>query len=316
MLRLFLGLLGVFALTAPARADFIITPFIVSLLTTVGVSATVAAALAPVIVTGVLVGASLLLAKRPKVPEPSDGKVLVKSATPPKQWGVGTSRNTGALSAAKIAGSTSYRVQAVHAGRISRFRHFYANEDRLEFAADHLGPAIPDPGPGYVRMPGAYTGRYMGDETSDRNLAIDWRLGLPTETPYAQMVAALPGSWTAAHRGDGVASFLSIAETPDDKSFSRRFPNGRPNMSAVGDWTIAWDPRDPAQLRNDPATWKFSDNPFVLTLDYFCSHPHGYRRPLELVFDQTADYWIAAMDACDEAVPIGTGGTEIGRAHV
>lgn len=314
MLRVIAGLLSLLMLTEPARADFVVTPFIVSLLTSAGVAAATATAvagtIASILVTGALIGVSLLLAKRPKLPEPSDGKILVKSAVPPKQWGVGTSRQVGALIISEMAGSTSYDVQAMHSGRISAYVRFYVGDDLVEFASDPYSPALPNPGPGYVRLPGPYSGRYMGDSPDEKDLEIDWRLGLPTETPYAKLVSALPGVITANHRGDGIATVLAIAQTPSDKSFSRRFPNGLPRVSAVADWTIAWDPRDPDQVRTAPETWKFSENPFVLLLDFYLHHEAGFKRSHELVYEPTSEYWIAAMDVCDELVPIGTGGTE------
>ena len=316
MLLIIVGLLALLGFTGPASADPIVTPLVVSLLgttlagTTIVGTLTVGALVSSIIVTGALVGVSLLMAKRPKLPEPQDGKILVKSAAPDKQWGVGTSRQVGALIASEMAGSTSYDVTAVHSGRISRFVRFYVGEDVVEFAESSTGPAIPNPGPGFVRLPGSYKGRYMGDDLSERDLYIDWRLGLPIETAYAKMVEALPGVWTENHRGDGVATILAIAKTPKDKAFQRRFPNGLPRVSAVGDWTIAWDPRDPEQIRTDPATWKFSDNPFVLLLDFYVHHEAGFHRPVASVYEPTSEYWIAAMDVCDELVLKADGGFE------
>lgn len=128
MLRFCLGLLAALAWATPARADFVITPFIVSLLTAAGVSATAATVAASIIVTGALVGAALLLAKRPKVPEPSDGKVLTKSAIPPKQWGVGTSRTCKDQCQARKQHRYLQARAHVPAPRMSRLRHVAAGQ--------------------------------------------------------------------------------------------------------------------------------------------------------------------------------------------
>ncbi|GBD48108.1 hypothetical protein [Methylopila sp. Yamaguchi] len=280
-----------------------------AVLATIGVSSATAGAaflgttlagfVGSTILSGVLLGAQLLLAEKPKVPEPADGKQSMKQALPPAIYGYGRDRNGGAYAAYKSKGAKSYDVIAFHQGEIDGYETFYLHDDIVTFDA------------GQVDGPVNYgKGRYRGYIPPDLIVQIFWRRGLRTETPYSQMVSALPNAWTPDHRGDTIASALLLTDTPSEKQYTKRLPFGLPRLSVVARWQRCWDPRDPTQIETDPTTWKWTRNPFVCLLNFYCHCPAGYGRPVGRVYAPVAAYWRAAMDKCDEEVLRGDGTVE------
>lgn len=255
------------------------------------VGATAATLVGTTILSGVLIGAQLLLAEKPKVPEPADGKQTLKQALPPAIYGYGRDRNGGAYAAYKMKEGTSYDVYAFHQGEIDGYETFYLHDDAITFDTGQVDGGV-----------NAADGVKYRRAEDDPTVRIFWRTGLPTETPYSQMVSALPNAWTPDHRGDGIASALLIVKTPSEKQFSKRLPFGLPRLSVVGRWQRCWDPRDPTQIESDKTTWKWTRNPFVCLLNFYCHSPAGYLRPVSRAYAPVAAYWRAAMDKCDEEV--------------
>lgn len=86
----------------------------------------------------------------------------------------------------------------------------------------------------------------------------------------------------------------------------QRWPNGRPEVEVEADWSVVWDPRDPAQDPDDPATWTFSDNQALCLLDAIRRNPMR-RRPLRQI---DVPSFVRSADVADEAVPVRGGGSE------
>ncbi|WP_020178094.1 hypothetical protein [Methylopila sp. M107] len=280
---------------------------ILSTLGATAVSATTATLVGSVVIAGALTGAQLLLAPKPDIPKPQDGKIMLKQAVPPAIYAYGRCRISGAYLAYELKGSTSYDVIALHQGEIDGFERFYLNDDLVVFSTT----TIEGPGDGSVdgpvRMPGPFTGRYMGNSIFEKRVSIYWRKGATPSPHYQRLAEALPEVWTDDHRADGIATLLLICQMDDAKTFPRRYPFGLPKPSVVARWRCCWDPRDPMQDHDDPSSWKFSDNPIVCLLDFYCHHEAGYLRPVQEVYLKRAAWWIAAMNLCDDLRPKADG---------
>jgi hypothetical protein len=266
----------------------------------VTITATAAATLGNLVVAGALVGAQLLLAPKPDIPKPQDGKVSLKQTIPPPIYGYGRHRIAGPRNVFEMVGSTAYVGMPFHQGLIDGVEKFYLHDDAVEF----------DPGQvdGPVLMPSA-SGRYRGDGLDEKDISIYWRLGLPTEAAYPQLIGKL-SAWGADCRGDGVASVLMVARTPNQKNIQKRIPFGLPEPSVVARLRRCWDPRDLAQDPDVAATWTWTRNPMRHLLHFYCHCPAGYRSPVATVYERYAGYWHAAMDICDEQVERADGAFE------
>lgn len=56
-------------------------------------------------------------------------------------------------------------------------------------------------------------------------------------------------------------------------SQSERWPSAPPEIGAVGDWSLLWDPRDNAQDPDDASTWTVSNNAWLAVLDCLRNNP-------------------------------------------
>lgn len=59
---------------------------------------------------------------------------------------------------------------------------------------------------------------------------------------------------------------------------------------------VCFDPRDPAQIRSDPATWKLSDNAILISATVLLT-ANGETHPIQ--WDKVA----ALADLCDDETP-------------
>lgn len=84
-----------------------------------------------------------------------------------------------------------------------------------------------------------------------------------------------------------------------------RWPAAPPEVMVDGKWSLVWDPRDPAQDPDDPATWEWSANQALCVLDALRQNP---LTPYDL-----RNLWLATYewgaDVADEAAPVKGGGT-------
>ncbi|WP_428925000.1 hypothetical protein [Marinibacterium sp. SX1] len=87
---------------------------------------------------------------------------------------------------------------------------------------------------------------------------------------------------------------------------TERWPSAPPAVALRGPFSKLWDPRDPAQDPDDPATWEFSDNQALVVLDALRQNPVS---PYDLTNLIVATFE-AAADVADENVPLKDGGSE------
>ncbi|HEV7436882.1 MAG TPA: hypothetical protein VGO22_18765, partial [Pseudorhizobium sp.] len=277
-----------------ARRDPIFTPLFTSFFTTVGFSATTAAflgaATTAIATTALSIGIQALLA--PKPPKPEDGKIPKVQSIPYRQWAVGTNRLAGAYMLWEAKGKDLIAVQAIAGHRIHAVKKYWLHDHEVQLNSN-----------GRTINTGA-------DRYRDRVL-IAHRLGLPTETPYADVVSRLSGEgiWTNNHRGDGQASLAMIATSDKAEKQSARFPYGPPSLSVEADCAIVFDYRISSDPTNE-AAWVFSKNSALIMAWHQCFSEFGHRRDFTRAILPVLDMWIEEANICDEDVELNGGGTE------
>lgn len=271
-------------------------PLIAGGLVSLGVSGSLAGILGNVIFSGAMVGLSLLFA--PDVPKPEGTKNPLKQSIPPRIGILGTARSAGAYMLFSTNGGAgiSVDVLAICDGESSEIVALYLHDDPIELTANVVD-GYPD-------------GRY------EHNITIYHRLGLPTETHYAEVITALGGSgsiWTADHRGDGITSCAMICPDADQEKQAKRYPFGLPILSAVVNSRRVFDPRDIGQDGTDPSTWSFAgnDNPILQAVTYAITPvaEGGLGLDFTECFLPVVDEIEDQADICDEAVSLKAGGT-------
>ncbi|WP_028753724.1 hypothetical protein [Rhizobium leucaenae] len=283
-----------------ARRDPIFTPIFTAVFTQLGVTGTIfgvsaAATLGSlttaIVTTAISIGIQMALA--PKPPKPEDGKVPKSQGVPYRIWTVGRLRLAGSYMLWEASGKNLFAVQAIAGHRIKSVNRYWLHDDEVEIDAN--GFTTNDDG-----------GRY------GNNVRIQSRIGAPTETAYAPLVAELgaSGIWTNNHRGDGQTSVMMIAESTEAKNQQKRFPFGPPSLSVEVDGALCWDYRDLAQDPNNPATWGWTRNSALILAWHECFNEFGSRRDYRKAILPVLDMWIEEADICDEDVPLAGGGTE------
>jgi hypothetical protein len=207
----------------------------------------------------VYAGLSVLLA--PKIPKPDAALLTLKQSVPQRRRAFGTVRSGGPYAFWKAKDDFAYDVVAIHDGEISQFLGFYLNDEKVTIYPDISGDLVLTGGV----IQGGADGRYTPPQVK-----IQYRTGLATETAYAELVAALPGVWTNAHRGDGVASVFLSCQNGKAVHFNHDFPNGKPAISALYESQKVFDPRNVDHDEADPSTWDFDggQNVFLQLLTY------------------------------------------------
>lgn len=279
-----------------ALYDPVFTPLFTSMFLSFGFSTGVATTLgsiaSAIAMTAISVGINAAMAEKP--PKPEDGKTPMMQAIPPRIWGVGRRRISGAYMLWEAKGNALCSVQAIAGHRIKGINRYYLHDDQVTID-----------GSGYVQ--GLADGRY-----SNNRIRIDHRLGANPETAYSMIVDILgaAGIWTNNHRGDGQASLGMICRNVKAAAQGARFPFGHPRLSVEADLAYVWDPRDPAQDPDDESTWQFSRNAALIMLWHQCFNPFGHRRDYRKAILPVLDMWIEEADVCDEDIPLASGGTQ------
>jgi hypothetical protein len=129
--------------------------------------------------------------------------------------------------------------------------------------------------------------RFTGLVTAEKFLGTD------TQSASAFLMAALPGKWTAAHQGKGVA-YLHVQIKADQNAFT-----SLPVVTCDIDGKKVYDPRD--------GLTKLSNNPALCLRDYLASTRYGRGIASAMINDASL---IVAANHCDELVSIPGGGTQ------
>lgn len=240
-------------------------------------------------------------------PKPETAEGSIKSPIPPRVRAYGRSRLFGYYILFETAGNgTAVDVYAIHDGEIDGIERRYLADYSFAFAAPNLVNETPDK---------AY-----------RDQSVHWyeTMGTAIGTAIAAIVSLLPGIWTTNHRGDGVVVVATTWKAAKASRFPETYPQGGPvPISMVARWQRVFDWRDAGQDVADPSTWLWSENAILHLAHYRLVVEKAYRAPGEqlptgtalqdawdLFFAPTVEYWTAAADVADEAVPLKAGGSE------
>lgn len=245
-----------------------------------------------VVIAGVLIGLQLVLAKG--MPKQEDGSQPLRQSIPPRNGGYGRARPQPYYMLYEQVDGVSYDVLALVSGKIGGFVAYYLHDDVVEVDGDGIVQELDE------------------DQYGDEKLRLFTRIGLDTETAYSEFTAELSAStvWTAAHRGDGIASLALICESVDAKDFQKIYPHGLPQPSAVLDLYPVWDGRvtsSPTHDRDNPDTWEVSENPVLQIIDYLTHADHGMGLSYEDMIEPAIADWLAEADLCDELVNTKSG---------
>lgn len=126
-------------------------------------------------------------------------------------------------------------------------------------------------------------------------------MGLGGQTTPPDAIVSEIGDTNVLKSTDGwrglTVLWLKIPVGPN-QTRTDRWPRTPPEVEVEANWSLVWDPRDPAQNPDDPATWAYSNNQALCLLDAILRNPIR-RRPRELV-DIPA--FIAAANIADQPV--------------
>jgi hypothetical protein len=236
----------------------------------------------------------------PGIPSPAAGAQAVLQPIPPRIRGYGVARLAGAFMFDEAKNNFLYLVFALHDGRIDSFGQWYMNDDRVA-----MNPAYDSGPPAVVTLPDqAY---------SNGRIRVQTRLGLPTETAYASLVANadMGPIWDSTARGDGIASYYMACEGGRLQDFPTSYPNGKPQPSNAARLACVYDWRDVAQSPTDETTWKWSANPIVCLInDLWTEHAYDWDREIA---PNLASH-TAEADVCDQTFAILNKCTRVNQA--
>lgn len=238
------------------------------------------------VVGGLSVGLNLLASAlfAPKSPKPEDVQQSVRQPSQPRARHYGRVKVSGPWVFAEGKGGSFYKLLAIGQGPIDAIEEFWLDDHHVTLD-----------GSGYV-LEGAWN---SGDGPL---VNIQYRLGATTETSYGSLSAAF-SEWTSSHRGDGVASLLSIQLPVSAEFFQGCFPNGiNTNYRVVLRGAKVFNPV------TSVTAW--SDNAAGVILDYM-KHVDGMRLPSSIFSTPLAlAGWQTSHTRCAETVALNAGGTE------
>lgn len=292
------------AFVAPAIAA--VGAGVATVATAVGFSAAASAAIA----SGVLqIGSSLLIssvaraiagpASRPVIRTQNLKRELAQDDTAPAyRFVYGTDRATGSPAGAPVKGRSIYGAWILNS-RDSYLPDFslYLDKRLVELSGDAFdfsGPgasAIASPFSGYVNC-----WISKGDQTSPPQVFLD-------EAAYE--TGTREDLWQASDGWQGHTVIWLKIDVGPNSSRAERWPASPPFVEVEGRWSLVYDPRDSAQIADDPSTWRWSDNHALCVRDALRQNPwRGYRE------DQIHPSFEEGADICDLIVPLNSGGSE------
>lgn len=227
-------------------------------------------------------------------PDTETAKGSLKQPMPPRMRGYGRRRLGGAYLLWEAQGNKACDVIAWHsAGRVvGPVEQVWLHDNVVALTGGNFVVGSPDYGGGASDL-----------------IHVETRLGLDTETPYAGIIAALPGVWTEDHRADGIATLGADYRHAKKENLLADFPNGDPRWSVTAWLSPVWDPRDESQTREDDSNHRAESNLALQIMD-FCCRPDGMAMDYATEIAPALEHWKGEADICDEAIPLKAGGTE------
>lgn len=269
---------------------------ILTSLTFAGVSLSTAVGTAAII--GTSIGLQYALTRQ-SLPKPEDGSQALKQAIPPRIRGYGRNRLAGYYMLYEENSKQSLDVMAIHSGRVGSYVQLYLHDDMIDVPLSILSTA----------GSGAVTSTYGDGRYGDGYINVETRFGTTTQTASSLVLASgLAPVWDATHCGQGIAWIaLLCGAAADVPGFTKHFPHQLPVLSALTDCSVIWNPRDPAQDRNDETTWLVSFNPVIQLIDYLTRVDGGMGLDYDTIIAPNLTSWIAEADLCDATVATSVG---------
>lgn len=249
--RFFWATVSLLALSAPAHADFVITPIAFALFAgPLGAVASVGA-----IYTGVqialygalAIGSQLIsgaFGQQQQRVDPGQYKSTFENSESSEVNAIGRVGLGGLKVFGNTKGLNRYRLIAHARGPLKAIEAFKlgGREVTIEPNGDVSSPPYVFPG-----------GSYINWQT---------KAGDGTETAWADLMSTFPSLWTADHRVRGIAQSLVKYVSPGIYSsrFGKLYQGGEPEAMIVARMNHVFDPRVPGADMNDEATYVWSQN--------------------------------------------------------
>ena len=132
----------------------------------------------------------------------------------------------------------------------------------------------------------------------DRYTKLLFRDGSGVGGDYPDALSLFPEVWTAQHRLQGQATFMSAFGDPSDEDFQKFYPKG-PNTQVQAEVRASL-------VRNLTDALVYSENAGLCIRD-FMTHPDGWNIPVARLNSAS---WASFVSLCFQSVPLASGGTE------
>ncbi len=225
------------------------------------------------------IGASYLLADRPRAPKPSDGQVEVRQAIPARFFHYGRLKVSGPLFFYEARNGALCKGVLLSSRQIDGVEHVYIDNRVVAVRSDGAVMSAP----------------FVNGNSSFCHFSV--ALGTANQPANAYLRSIFP-EWTSNHRLAGNAYCVAGFSTPDAAKFQEVYPNGEPSVAVQLRGSLLYDPRDGAT--------RWSENAGLAILDYL-THEDGYDIALSRL---DLNSFRAFADLCDERVPLAAGGSE------
>ncbi len=256
-------------------------------LTSLGVSGAALGLATAALTYGILgslsVGLSILSQSlfRPQAPKPEDVQASVRQPAQPRARHYGRVKVSGPWSFAESKNGTFYKVLALGQGPIDGIEEYWVDDEAVT-----LNPI---------------SGLVTSGKAANQAILVT-RLGNPVEVSYSTLMDAFP-EYTSAHRGDGVASVLTVLLPVEAEHFMAAFPNGiNTNVRLVIRGAR------PKNVNGTAPVW--DDNAAAVIFDYM-QHADGMRLPESIFRTPIASAaWRFGWERCNESIARKSGGAE------
>lgn len=217
-------------------------------------------------------------------------ELLQPDSLPPYRFVYGSAWAAGSPAPVRVVGRILYACFILNSRPSAGPFTLYLDKRKMDASGDPYdftgagAAATAAPFAGYCRY---WIGR--GDQTS----------------PPATILAEAPQYFESSDGWRGLTVIWLRLDLGANESRTERWPATPPEVMVDGKWSMVWDPRDPGQDPDDPATWVWSANQALCTLDALRQNPLRRYTDRNLWVETFAD----AADAADEPVAVKGGGT-------
>ena len=139
----------------------------------------------------------------------------------------------------------------------------------------------------------AGAGQFGTNQNARYRITLNLHHGTSSQTADPMLVASMP-NWTTSHRLDGVCYIAAHYKYDKEGMFS-----GIPQLTVQVKGKRIYDPRDANQQFGTPTTYKHSDNPALVFLDYITNNEYGKGLTLSQINMST---FSSAANVCDTQV--------------